>query len=49
MAGKNKGIRIVGYNHLNLPEKVEDENDNSKFIEYIYSAKGQKHETSYKL
>ena len=37
---KNKGISLFEYNYLNLQEKIIDQNDNAKTIEYIYSANG---------
>ncbi len=39
---KNKGIGQIEYNYLNLPKKIVAQNDNTKYIEYIYDANGQK-------
>ncbi|NVO86825.1 RHS repeat-associated core domain-containing protein, partial [Hymenobacter terrestris] len=39
-ADANKGIRLIRYNHLQLPERLEWANGN--VLEYTYSAAGQK-------
>jgi RHS repeat-associated protein len=41
-ADKNKDISLIKYNYLNLPEKIVNQTDINKTIEYIYSADGQK-------
>ena len=38
----NKGITSIVYNHLNLPTKIEFNNDINTKIEYLYTAVGQK-------
>jgi len=38
----NKGISSIMYNHLNLPTKIEFNNDINTKIEYLYTAVGQK-------
>ena len=38
----NKGISLIKYNHLNLPTEIIFENNNSKKINYIYDASGDK-------
>ena len=41
---KNKGITAIFYNHLNLPTKVEFNNNQNEKIEYFYDATGVKQE-----
>lgn len=39
---KNKGIELITYNHLNLPTYIGIDQDQSKKINYIYTATGGK-------
>ncbi|MBA3987112.1 MAG: RHS repeat-associated core domain-containing protein, partial [Flavobacteriales bacterium] len=39
---RNKNITAITYNHLNLPVKVTFDNASNKFIQYLYTATGQK-------
>jgi hypothetical protein len=38
----DKRIRTIGYNHLNLPVKITFEGNSQKFIQYLYTATGEK-------
>ena len=39
---KSKGITAITYNHLNLPVKIIFDGNQNKYIQYIYSASGEK-------
>ncbi|RZJ72540.1 DUF6443 domain-containing protein [Flavobacterium sp.] len=41
IADKNKGIKVIVYNHLNLPTGI-DKGSSSRFIKYTYNAVGTK-------